>query len=213
MRHRMNFAAAFVFLSICVATAAQEGGISPRTKEDVIRGLDDVARTATVMVDGDVCRRIMTERALGFMFAVSAKDPWAASDNFDVNDEPYIQTKKTLIRLSRLVPFPCDVNLWMSFADRPEKIQVLIRNVNEWSQFWSWGTLVQDIAPEMRRVLETGKRETVIRKPGLISVLAPVRNSLGDTVALVEVVSVEPGTKPPDVHARMGEGTQCLPGR
>jgi hypothetical protein len=101
----------------------------------------------------------------------------------------------------------------MPFADRPEKIQVLIRNVNEWSQFWSWGILVQDIAPEMRRVLETGKRETVIRKPGLISVLAPVRNSLGDTVALVEVVSVEPGAKPPDVHARLGKGTQYRPGR
>jgi len=213
MRHRMSFAAAIVFLSICVATSAQEDGISTRTKEDVIRALDEVARTATVMVDGDVCRRIMTERALGFMFAVTAKDPWAASDNFDVNDEPYIQTKKTLIRLSRLVPFPCDVNLWMPFADRPGKIQVLIRNVNEWSQFWSWGMLVQDMPPEMRRVLETGKRETVMLKPGLISVLAPVRNSLGDTVALVEVVSVEPGTKPPDVHARLGEDTQYSPVR
>jgi len=213
MRHRMSFAAAIVFLSICVATSAQEDGISTRTKEDVIRALDEVARTATVMVDGDVCRRIMTERALGFMFAVTAKDPWAASDNFDVNDEPYIQTKKTLIRLSRLVPFPCDVNLWMPFADRPGKIQVLIRNVNEWSQFWSWGMLVQDMPPEMRRVLETGKRETVMLKPGLISVLAPVRNSLGDTVALVEVVSVEPGTKPPDVHARLGEDTQYRPVR
>ena len=213
MRHRTNFAAAIVFLSICVATSAQEGGFSPRTKEDVIRALDEVARTATVMVDGDVCRRIMTERALGFMFAVTAKDPWAASDNFDVNDEPYIQTKKTLIRLSRLVPFPCDVNLWMPFADRPGKIQVLIRNVNEWSQFWSWGMLAQDMPPEMRRVLETGKRETVMLKPGLISVLAPVRNSLGDTVALVEVVSVEPGTKPPDVHARLGEDTQYRPVR
>jgi len=213
MRHRMSFAAAIVFLSICVATSAQEDGISTRTKEDVIRALDEVARTATVMVDGDVCRRIMTERALGFMFAVTAKDPWAASDNFDVNDEPYVQTKKTLIRLSRLVPFPCDVNLWMPFADRPGKIQVLIRNVNEWSQFWSWGMLVQDMPPEMRRVLETGKRETVMLKPGLISVLAPVRNSLGDTVALVEVVSVEPGTKPPDVHARLGEDTQYSPVR
>jgi len=213
MRHRMSFAAAIVFLSICVATSAQEDGISTRTKEDVIRALDEVARTATVMVDGDVCRRIMTERALGFMFAVTAKDPWAASDNFDVNDEPYVQTKKTLIRLSRLVPFPCDVNLWMPFADRPGKIQVLIRNVNEWSQFWSWGMLVQDMPPEMRRVLETGKRETVMLKPGLISVLAPVRNSLGDTVALVEVVSVEPGTKPPDVHARLGEDTQYRPVR
>ncbi len=208
MRHRINAPAAFVFVSVCAVTCAQEGGIAPRTKEDVVRGLDDVARIATVMVDGDVCRQIMTERALGFMFAANAKDPWAASDNFDVNDAPYVQTKKTLTRLSRLLPFPCDVNLWMPFVDRPDKIQILIRNVNEWSQFWTWGTLVQDMPPEMKRVLEAGRRETVMRKPGLISVLAPVRNSLGDTVALVEVASIEPGTPPPDVHARSGEDTQ-----
>lgn len=208
MRHRINAPAAFVFLFVCAATCAQEGGIAPRTKEDVGRGLDEVARIATVMVDGDVCRQIMTERALGFMFAVSAKDPWAASDNFDVNDVPYIQTKKTLIRLSRLLPYPCDVNLWMPFVGRPDKIQILIRNVNEWSQFWTWGMLVQDMPPEMKRVLETGRRETVSKKPGLISVLAPVRNSLGDTVALVEVVSIEPGAPPPAVHARSGEDTQ-----
>jgi hypothetical protein len=38
-------------------------------------------------------------------------------------------------------------------------------------------------------VLDAGKRMTVKRKPGMISVLAPVRNSLGDIVGLVEVVA------------------------
>jgi hypothetical protein len=198
MRYRVNVPSALVLLSICFAAFAQEGAIPARTKEDVLRDLDEVARIATVMVDGDVCRKIMTDRALGFMFAVDAKDPWAASDNFDVNDEPYVQTKKTLIRLSKLLPYPCDANLWMPFADRPDKIQVLIRNVNEWSQFYAWGMLVQDMPAEMKRVLETGRRETVMRKSGLISVLAPVKDSLGDIVALVEVVSLEPGAAPPD---------------
>ncbi len=213
MRFRTSASAAFILLSVCVVAFPQGVGTPARTREDVIRDLDEVARVATVMVDGDVCGRIMTERALALMFAADAKDPWVASDNFDVNDAPYIQTKKTLMRLSRLLPYPCDVNLWMPFSNRPDRIQILIRNVNEWSQFWTWGTLVQDIPPEMRRVLETGERATVMRKPGLISVLSPVRNSLADTVALVEVVSVEPGFRPPDVHARLGEGTQRRPGR
>ena len=212
MRYRVNVPSALVLLSICFAAFAQEGAIPARTKEDVLRDLDEVARIATVMVDGDVCQKIMTDRALGFMFAVDAKDPWAASDNFDVNDEPYVQTKKTLIRLSKLLPYPCDANVWMPFADRPDKIQVLIRNVNEWSQFWTWGMLVQDMPAEMKRVLETGRRETVMRKSGLISVLAPVKDSLGDIVALVEVVSLEPGAAPPDVHARLREGTQVPAG-
>ena len=64
----------------------------------------------------------------------------------------------------------------------------------------------------MKRVLETGKQETVMRKPGMISVLAPVRNSLGDIVALVEVVALEPGATPPDVHARLRRTAQGTTG-
>jgi hypothetical protein len=190
-----------LFFLVAFATSAATQGSAPRTKESVAKDLDEIGRTATVMLDGDTCQRIMTKRALDHMFAEDPKDPWAASDNFDVNYEPYIQTKKTLIRLSRLVPYACDVNLWMPFQEKPNKIQVLIRNANEWSQFWTWGVLTQDIPPEMKRVLETGKREVVMKKTGMISVLAPVYNSLGDIVALVEVVAMEPGIEAPQVHA------------
>ncbi len=172
-----------------------------RTKEEVIRQLDDVARTASVMMDGDLCCSIMTERAMKYLLKVDPRDPWAASDNFDVNQDAYIQAKKTTIRLSRLVPYPCDVNLWMPVEGVPGKIQILIRNVNEWSQFWTWGMLTQDVPGEMKRVLETGKREVVTAKPGKISDLAPVYDSLGDLVGLVEVVAFEPGYAAPQVHA------------
>ena len=46
--------------------------------------------------------------------------------------------------------------------------------------------------------IETGKRVTVTDKPGWISVLAPVRNSLGDVVGLVEALPEVGGYK---VHA------------
>lgn len=212
MNWRFGVPAAVILLSACLGSFAREDATPALTKQSVMHDLDEVARAASIMVDGDACQRIMTQRALSYLFAVDPKDPWAASDNFDVNNQPYIQTKKTLIRLSRLLAYPCDVNLWMPFTDRPGKIQVLIRNVNEWSQFWTWGTLVQDLPAEMKRVLETGKREAVMRKPGMISVLAPVRNSLGDTVALVEVVALEPGATPPDVHARLRRAAQGTAG-
>ncbi len=172
------------------------------TREAVIRELDQVARTGAVMIDGDLCQRIMTERAIKHLLKTDPRDPWAASDNFDVNHEAYIQTKKTLIRLSRLVPYACDVNLWMPVPNNPGKIQVLIRNVNEWSQFWTWGMLTQETPEVMSRVLATGQRETVTQKPGMVSVLAPVSNSLGDIVGLIEVVAYQPDVKPPQVHAR-----------
>jgi len=57
------------------------------------------------------------------------------------------------------------------------------------SQFWEWGALHQEMFPPMQQVFDTGKRVTVTSKPGWISVLAPVHDSLGDIVGLVEVVA------------------------
>lgn len=151
--------------------------------------LDRVARTATAMVDGDVCQRIQTKRSEEYLFKVDPRDQYLASDNFDVDHAAYIQTKKTLMRLSKLCPGECDVNLWMPLSADPGQIQILIRNVYEMSSFWKWGKLYQPMPAEMKRVLSTGERVTVRGAGSKLSVLAPVYNSLGDIVGLVEVVA------------------------
>lgn len=156
--------------------------------EDLAASLDRVAQVATVMLDGDVCSRIETPRSRKFALDTDSRDPWRASDNYDVDDRAFNGTKKVLMRLSRLCDTACDVNLWMPLASDRGKVQVMIRNVHEMSQFWPWGALNQEIPAEMRRVLDTGQRVTVRQKPGMVSVLAPVYDSLGDVVGLVEVV-------------------------
>src|SRR6476660_9019945 len=115
----------------------QAGRISDEERHSVSkeRELDEIARVATIMLDGDLAQKIMTQRALEKMFTSNSKDPSAMGDNFDVNADPYIQVKKTLIRLSRLVDYPVDCNLWMPFDENPSKIQILIRQRNEMSQF------------------------------------------------------------------------------
>jgi hypothetical protein len=171
-----------------------------RTKELLARDLEEVAHVASVMIDGDVCERIMTPRALQKMFAVDPNDRWAGSDNFDVNHEPYVQTKKMLMRLAKLLFYPVDCNLWMPFKQDPKKIQILIRNRYEMSQFWAWGDLFQDQTPKMAEVLATGKPQTIVQEGDFVSVLTPVFNSLGDAVGLVEVVSrLEPN---PQEHVK-----------
>jgi hypothetical protein len=151
--------------------------------------LADVARVATVMVDGDVCKRIQTPRSERFMLKKDPRDPWVDGDNFDVDQAAFIQTKKTLMRLARLCPEECDLNLWMPVKTDPPQIQILIRNVHEMSQFWPWGALRQEMPAGMKRVLETGETVTVTRAAGMTSVLTPVYDSLGAVVGLVEVVS------------------------
>lgn len=152
------------------------------------RDLNEIARVATSMVDGDVCEHIVTDRALRYMSHPDPRDQYADGDNYDVDDQAFISTKKTLIRLANLADYPVDVNLWMPLAGDPPRIQIVIRNKYEMSQFWNWGKLNQPMLPAMKSVLDKGKPLTVKEKPKFVSVLAPVRNSLGQTVGLVEVV-------------------------
>ncbi len=151
------------------------------------RELQEIARVATVMIDGDVCQHIVTQRALEHMLHSDPRDEWQAGDNYDVHAAPFIQTKKTLIRLAMLAPYPVDVNLWMPVPNTQD-IQVVIRNKYNLSQFWN-GALDQPTPPEMREVLQTGKTLTAQKSPGMLSVLGPVRNSMNEIVGLVEVVS------------------------
>ncbi len=151
------------------------------------RDLREIARVATIMIDGDVCQRIVTPRALAHMLHPDPRDKWQAGDNYDVNDGTFIQTKKTLIRLAMMAPYPVDVNLWMP-VPTTQNIQLVIRNKYDLSQFWN-GELQQAMPPEMQEVLKTGNTLTIQKTPEMLSVLAPVRNSLGQIVGLVEVVS------------------------
>jgi hypothetical protein len=150
--------------------------------------LERLARVATAVVDGDECEKIMTPRALQKMFRADPRDRWAGHDNFDVNDAPFLAVKKLLRRVATLASFPVDCNLWMSFRERPDLVQVLIRQVNEISAFWRFGDLYQPMPPEMKEVLASGKPKTV-RQRGVVSVLTPGYNSGGDVVALVEVAA------------------------
>jgi hypothetical protein len=164
-------------------------GVWAASPAEIARELDEVARVASVMVDGDACERIVTRRALDYLLKTDPRDPFIDSDNYDVDHEPFLRTKKTLIRLSRLASFPCDVNLWMAVPGKPGKVQVVIRNAHEMSQFWTWGALAQDTPEPMRKVLAAGERIRVTARPGWISVLAPVYDSLGDIAGLVEAVA------------------------
>lgn len=171
---------AMAWLSVAAALQAQDRFTGE---------LEDAARVASVMVDGDACQRIVTPRAMEYLLRTDGADRFLAGDNYEVNYGAFDAVKKTLIRISRLVSFPADANLWMPIPNHPDKIRVVIRNANELSQFWPWGALYQEMIPEMKTVLTTGRRVTVAQKPGWVSVLSPVSDSLGDVVAVVEVAS------------------------
>ena len=171
-------------LSLLLAAPLTLAQDNPAAISTMRQQLENVGRVGSVMVDGDVCQKIVTPLAKEYMFKVDPRNVWQAGDNYDVDDVSFNITKKTLIRLSHLTSFPSDVNLWMPIDGHPGKIGMAIRNRNEMSQFWRWGDMYQDMVPQMETVLKTGQRVTVADRTGWISVLAPVYNSLGDTVVI-----------------------------
>lgn len=179
------------------APAPTSNGASVNTAQE----LSEIARVASIMIDGDICQHIVTPRAMAY---VEGKikvpgDKWAAGDNYDVNAANFDRVKKTTMRLALLAPFPVDVNLWMPVPTDPPEIQMVVRNHYDLSQFWHFGAMGQKMFPEMAEVLKTGKQVTVRDKmPGMISVLSPLRNSLGEIVGLVEVVASTTPQKPND---------------
>jgi hypothetical protein len=179
----------YLLVSSFTLAALEIAQANPEAPADMQKELDAMARVGSVMVDGDVCQRIVTQRAKDFMFASDPRDRFLAGDNYDVDDATFNAVKKTLTRLSHLASFPADVNLWMPIEGHPGEVQMVVRNKNEMSQFWTWGALYQDMIPQMETVLKTGQRLTVTNRPGWISVLAPVYNSLGDIIGLIEAVS------------------------
>ena len=179
----------YFFLAVLLLAPWAAAQDASRSTAALRQELDNVARVGSVMVDGDVCQKILTPLAREYMFKVDPQNQFLAGDNYDVDDVAFNTTKKMLIRLSHLAPFPADVNLWMPIEGHPGKIQIVVRNKNEISQFWRWGAIVQEVPAPMATVLKTGQRVAVTDRPGLVSVLAPVYNSLGDIVGVLEAVS------------------------
>lgn len=185
---------------LVIAAGLPEARTAPATtkpRDPRARAADEARRLATIasaVLDGDECMEIVTDRAAELMFKVDRRDPWIGSDNYDVDRDKFTRTKKLLIRVSRLSELTADCNLWLRTKKRPEKIHVVIRQVNSLSSFYTWGQMIVDPPKEFLPVLKDGR--TAVFAPegrGRVSALAPVRDSLGDVVGVVEACCKIPG--------------------
>jgi hypothetical protein len=82
----------------------------PLSLAAVKRELADVARIGQAFVDGDLCRKIY--RPLGETFT--------NSDDIDLEPATCVPLKQTLMKLERLARIPCVCALWRRRPDMPE---------------------------------------------------------------------------------------------
>ena len=161
-----------------------------------LAAMKELARIASVMVDGEEALRVITDRAMHYIANPDPKHRFMTGDYFDVNFEPSLRTKKTLLRLQQLADFRCDNVFWLRVKGRDDLVTCLTHNgtLSRWYQFGGSSVKVEGA---LAKCLEAG---TVVaadcRDPSKpLTVLAPVRDSLGDVVGAVELSAPHPASR------------------
>jgi hypothetical protein len=169
---------------------------------------DELARIARIgqeFVDGDLCRQAWEPHSETFM----------CGDDMDYNPDAGIPLKKTLMRLERLCPFPCGTTLWRRRPDFPDTGEVLLFGMHSSPQGGDKpprGYVPPKMTKELqavflrgegawRRDAKNGRTAILIdrgvevagvgvKNPFSLQLFVPVKDSMGDTAAALEVFTV-----------------------
>jgi len=171
--------------------------VTDYTTEQIMDALREIARVASGVFDGEDCGTLLTPRAMDYLAAGAVPgERFAVGDNIDYDAPRFEQAKKLLLRLQRLAPEGLEVQciLWAPVTGTTDKVVQEVFNGGPTR--WRLSTDAVDIEPPMKQVMETGE-PVELTDGNVLSVLAPVRNSLQDVTGFIEVSGTAPGGVPP----------------
>jgi len=171
--------------------------VAEYTTEQIMDGLREIARIASGVFDGEDCGTLLTPRAMEHLAAGAVPgNKYAVGDNIDYDAPRFERAKKLLLRLQRLAPDGLQVQciLWAPVTGTTDKIVQEVFNGGPTR--WGLSPDAIDLAPPMNQMMETG-RPVELTDGNVLSVLAPVRNSLQDVTGFIEVSATAPGGRPP----------------
>ncbi len=173
------------------------------TLDTVKEEIQWVARAGQLFIEGDLCRKAWHPHAETFM----------RGDDMDYNPETTVPLKKNLIRLERLCRFPCSTALWRRRPDIPDSGEALLfgacgsplgseKPPNRGYQpptmtpelkavflrerrVWRHDTAYKGVPILIRRGLYVKAQR--VKRPMVLQYFVPVRDSMGDIAAALEV--------------------------
>ncbi len=162
----------------------------------VLAGLRELARVAEAMVDGELAGKIITDRAAHYVANPDPKHRFLAGDYYDVDHAAFLAMKKTLMRLETLAGFPCNTSLWVRVKGGEGLVTVAVQN-GRLHRYYRFGEGGRKAEGELAECLSSGKitEAPLEGSADYLTVLAPVRDSLGDVVGCVELTAAHPGSK------------------
>ncbi|KKL80288.1 hypothetical protein LCGC14_2006260 [marine sediment metagenome] len=155
----------------------------------VLAELTRVGQIAAGILDGEEIKTIISDRAMHHLANPHPDHQYMAGDYFDVDHETFLRTKKLLTRLERLGKVPMDGSVWVRVPETDCVTVALHNGANH--RYYDFGQLNLPTPPEMQAVFDSGEVTVAPQVEGdrTATVLAPIRDSLGDVVAIVELTA------------------------
>jgi len=159
------------------------------TTTDTQKVLDELARLAEIaagVIDGEDVKGVITPRAMYYILNPDPKHRFLVGDYFDVDHDLFLRVKKLMTRIARLSGLAVSSSMWQVIGDG-KRATVVVHNgaLQRWYRF---GDSAIDIPPELAEVARTGEVKALPAAAGdrRATALAPIRDSLGDVVAVCE---------------------------
>ena len=159
---------------------------------DVLAELTRLAEIAAGILDGEEAKQIITEAAMHYIANPDPEHRFLSGDYYDVDPELFLRNKKLLLRLERLARgVEVDSSIWVPVPGRETVTTAVHNGVNH--RYYTFGQETLSTPPEMREVFATGEiRQLPADSHGdrrQVTALAPIRDSLGQVVAVAEFTS------------------------
>ena len=157
-----------------------------------------LAEIAAGILDGEEVKRIITDKAMHYIAQPDPQHRFLSGDYFDVDHERFLRTKKLLLRIARLGRLEVSSSVWVPVPGS-DLVTVAVHN-GVHHRYYTFGQEGLPAPAEMKHVLRTGRIcdvEAGEGRPALLTVLAPVRDSLGDVVAVAELTAPSGADPPP----------------
>ena len=150
--------------------------VSAKTRREVEARLRRIARAGEVFLDGEAFKSVLPDPAIN------------TGDDYRVDDEKFVALKRTLFKLKRLEEGDCSAQAWRRFEDPKEGRPgaTLVVPVDPHPRGVKG---VYPVSPALAEAFagRVGVEELEFRGVPILSVAAPIRDSLEDVVGAIEV--------------------------
>jgi len=189
-------------------TAHVNGRVKLFTLAEVKREICEVGRIGQMFLDGDLSQQVYHPHAQTFM----------CGDDMDFNPEAFLPLKMTMLRLERLSRVKCSTTLWRRRPDMPERGEALIygsyASPHGEGKPANRGYQPKPMFPELARAFlrglpawklthdwragsmaerGMGVRIAGVKQPTFVEHFVPVKDSMGEIAAVLEVFGATDG--------------------